>query len=64
MIVASEVRAMVNGGDVGTSLNNGSFYIIVLKGDPSKLNIDGSPVTLYTSSTGANLLAAEVSACV
>ena len=60
VIVATEVGAVVNGGGVGTSLNSGSFNVVISKGIPSKLNIDGSPLTVYSSSIGANLQAAEV----
>jgi hypothetical protein len=61
VVVAREVGAVVNGEGVGTSLNNGSFTIVISKGSPSKLNIDGSPLTVVSSSIGAHLTAAEVS---
>ena len=60
VIVATEVYASVNGEGVGRSLNSGSFNVVISKGIPSKLNIDGSPVTVYSSSVGANMQATEV----
>lgn len=61
VIVASEVGAFVNGVGVGTSLHSGSFKVIFVKGRPSKLNVGGTPVRVYSSSIGANLQASEVS---
>ena len=59
-IFATETRAVINGVDVGTSLTNDAFNVVITKGVPSQLSISGSPVVVYSSSIGGQLVASEV----